>query len=227
MKVTRRIQEIINFSKSGKRVCDIGCDHGLVGISLIKDYNIEYVIFSDIVSAPLQNAIDNVKEYEIDCSIVDFRVGDGLTTIKVGEVDTVVITGMGGKTIVDILANNIEKTRSYETFILQPTNGEKLLRKWLCENSFVINDETLIEESNVFYETFLISKGKSILSEQELTFGKYIDYNDNTFITKYNKVLDKLISIRNDIPEEYSEQIDKFNYEITMIEEVLKRIDRK
>lgn len=227
MKLTRRIQEIVNFSKNGKRVCDIGCDHGHVGIELIKNHGIEFVIFSDIVSSPLQSAVDNVNAAGIDQSMVDFREGDGLCTINIGEVDTVIITGMGGKTILDILANDLEKTRSYKSFILQPTNGEKLLRKWLCENDFIINDETLIEDNNVFYETILVSKGKSTLNEIELSFGKFIDYSDKTFISKYNKALDNLIKIRNTIPKEYDKQIDKFNYEITLIEEVLKKNDRK
>lgn len=226
MKITRRIQEIINFSKEGRRVCDIGCDHGIVGIDLILNHNVEFVIFSDIVKQPLQSAINNVHENNIEESKVDFRVGDGLQTIEVSEVDTVVITGMGGKTIVDILADDLEKTRSYKSFILQPTNGEKLLRKWLCDNCFIINNETLIEDNKMFYETFLVSNGKSVLTDEEISFGKYIDYTDNVFVTKYNKLLSKLIDIRNDIPEEYSEKIEEFNYEISKIEEILKKSDR-
>lgn len=223
MKTTKRIQEIINFSKIGKRVCDIGCDHGLVGINLILFHGIEFVIFSDIVASPLQNAIENAKEYNIEQSKVDFRVGDGLATIEVAEVDTVIITGMGGKTIADILADDLEKTYSYTNFILQPTNGEKILRTWLCDHGFVINDETLISENDMFYETILVSKGKSTLSETELTFGKHINYNDSVFVSKYTKQLEKLTKIRNDIPDEYGDKIDEFNYEITQIKEVLKR----
>ncbi len=226
MKITRRIREIINFSKNGNRVGDIGCDHGLVGINLITDHDVEFVIFSDIEHLPLQNAIENVKNNNIEHHKVDFRVGNGLETIAFGEVDTIIITGMGGKTIIDILANDLTKTRSFQTFIFQPTNGEKELRKWLCENSFIIDNETLIEDNKVFYETLLASKGNSVMTEKELTFGKYINYNDNAFVTKYNKLLDKLINIRNDIPEEYEEEISKFNYEITMIEEILKKSDR-
>lgn len=227
MKMTTRMQEIINFSKTGEKVCDIGCDHGLIGIELIKNHNVDYVIFSDIVEQPLQSAISNVNEAKIEQSKVDFRVGDGLETIKIGEVDTVVITGMGGKTIADIMANDLLKTRSFETFILQPTNAEKYLRQWLCENCFVINNETLIEDNGVYYETLLVSKGKSTMNETELTFGKYIDYSDNVFISKYSKLLANLVNIRNEIPEQYSEKINEFNYEISMIEEILNKSDRK
>lgn len=223
MKTSQRIQEIINFSKNGKRVCDIGCDHGLVGINLILDYGIEYVIFSDIVASPLQNAIENVKTYNIDENMVDFRVGDGLETIEVGEVDTVVITGMGGKTIADILAKDFEKTVSYTNFILQPTNGEKILRTWLCNHGFVINNETLICENDMFYETLLVTKGKSTLNEIELMFGKHINYDSAEFVLKYSQLLEKLTKIKNDIPDEYSDKIEEFNHEITQIKKVLKK----
>ncbi len=227
MKMTTRMQEIINFSKTGEKVCDIGCDHGLIGIELLKNYNVDYVIFSDIVKQPLQSAISNVSEANINRSQVDFRVGDGLETILVGEVDTVIITGMGGKTIADILSNDLTKTRSFETFVLQPTNAEKTLRKWLCENCFVINNETLIEDNGIYYETLLVSKGEAAMSETEMTFGKYIDYSDNVFISKYSKLLANLVNIRNEIPEQYSEKINEFNYEISMIEEILNKSDRK
>ncbi len=214
------------MKKSGIKFCDIGCDQGLVGIKLIQECDAKLVIFSDILRSPLCNAIANVKEYGIADDKVDFRVGDGLNTIDIAEIDTVIISGLGGKTIVDILANDIEKTRSFKRFVLQPTNGENLLRKWLCENCFVIQNESLIEENDVFYETFLVTHGEEILSEKEIKFGKYIDYNDKAFIRKYSELLKKLLEIIDEIPEQYDDKKAEFNKEIVEIKKVLKFEDR-
>ncbi len=222
MKLTKRLTEIINFAAKGKKVCDIGCDHGIVGIELITNHNVEFVIFSDILLAPLSSAVDNVKAVGIDNDKVAFRVGDGLTTIEIGEVDTVIITGMGGKTIIDILSADLDKTRSYKYFILQPTNGERILRQWLCENCFVITDETLVEDNDIYYETFAVSHGKDNLSEKQIKFGKHLNYNDKIFVNKYKQKLDSLENIKNQIPDKYDQRIAEFNKEIVSIKEILK-----
>lgn len=222
MKITKRLNEIIHFASGAKKVCDIGCDHGIVGIELILSHSVEFVVFSDLLASPLSSAIENTKEYNINQDNVSFRIGDGLTTIEDGEVDTVIIAGMGGKTIVDILSNNIAKTRSFKRFVFQPTNGEGVLRRWLCENSFVIDNETLISENGVFYETFLVSQGEETLSEKEIQFGKCINYKDSVFVQKYSEKLESLENIKSQIPKDYTLRIEEFSYEIDLIREVLK-----
>lgn len=221
MKLTCRMQEIVDFASEGSRFCDVGCDHGLVGIELLLSYNAQYVIFSDILEQPLKNARENVYKYGLSEKQVDFRLGSGLTKIKGAEVDTVIIAGMGGKNIIDILAHDKIKTESFKTFVFQPTNGESDLRKWLCDNSFVICNESLIKENGVFYTTLLVTIGESNLSDKEIKFGKHIDYTDKVFIQKCSEKLTKLYEIRNSIPDEHSEKIEKFDQEICEIERIL------
>ncbi len=222
MKITKRLNEIVQFAKTGKKVCDIGCDHGIVGIELLLKWDVEYVIFSDLLELPLSSARQNANSVQIDESCVSFRVGNGLCTIEYGEVDTVVIAGMGGKNIVDILSYDKVKTRSFKRFVFQPTNGEEDLRKWLCENGFVIDDETLIYDNKIYYETLLVSKGEEVLSEKEIRFGKCINYKDQVFVQKYSEKLASLEKIKEQIPEDYSNQIEKFNKEIQCIKDMLK-----
>lgn len=221
MKVKNRLNEIIQFAKNSKKICDIGCDHGIVGIELLVNHSAEFVVFSDLLESPLSSAICNAKECNVDQNKVSFRVGDGLSTVEFGEVDTVIVAGMGGKTIVDILSSDVSKTRSFKTFIFQPTNGEDVLRKWLCENGFVIDNETLICDNQVFYETFLVSQGDEVLSEKEIQFGKCIDYSDHLFVLKYSTKLKNLENIKNQIPESNHARIAEFNQRINLIKEVL------
>jgi len=63
--------------------------------------------------------------------VTDFRLGDGLAPLEPGEIDTVVIAGMGGETIIGILEADPAKTRSFSKYILQPRTKTELLRAWL------------------------------------------------------------------------------------------------
>ena len=83
-----------------------------------------------------------------------FRVGDGLDSINTREVDSVIIAGLGGITIIDILSRDIEKSKSYKKFILQPRKFSGKLRAFLYENGFNIIRESLSEEGKFICETF-------------------------------------------------------------------------
>ncbi len=221
MKITKRIKEIVNACIGSRKVADIGCDHGYVGIDLILNHNVSKVIFSDILRAPLCSAIANVKLHNIEETKVDFRVGDGLSSVEFSEVDTIVITGMGGKLISDILAADLNKTRSFKRFVLQPTNGEEILRKWLNANCFIIVMESLIEENGIYYETLLVEQGKENLSDTQIKFGKLIDYKDKEFVKKYKSVLEKLEKTKLQIPVKNVDALNSFNDEISKIKKVL------
>ncbi len=80
------------------------------------------------------------------------RKGDGLSTLEQGEVDVVVIAGMGGKLIMDILAENLEKSKSYAKYVLQPRNAPEKLKGWLYDHGFIVEDETLVREGKYIWE---------------------------------------------------------------------------
>jgi tRNA (adenine22-N1)-methyltransferase len=73
-------------------------------------------------------------------------LGDGLSPLFPGEVDVVVIAGMGGETIIKILSEDRDKTRSFRKYILQPRTKTDQLRGWLKENDWIINAETAVDE---------------------------------------------------------------------------------
>ena len=82
----------------------------------------------------------------------DFRLGNGLEVLSAGEVDDVVIAGMGGILMTRILGKDLEKTKSFSKLILQPRSGQGVLRHWLLQNGFVIEKESLVREGKYICE---------------------------------------------------------------------------
>ena len=103
--ISKRLQHIVDIVTYFDTIADIGCDHGYVCIELIKNKKVKKAIASDISYPSLKKTIDYVKENNIEDKI-ETRVGNGLEILSTDEVDAVIIAGMGGVLISDILKNN-------------------------------------------------------------------------------------------------------------------------
>lgn len=145
--ISKRLNKISSHIK-GKRMADIGTDHGLVPIFLIENKIVDYAIAADISKPSLQKAIDLAKEKNIE---LDARLGDGLEVLNPEDgIETVVIAGMGGVLIGEILsASEISKN---VRLILQPMQGARELRKYLFENGYEIIDEDVVFEDDRYFE---------------------------------------------------------------------------
>lgn len=145
--ISKRLNKISSHIK-GNRMADIGTDHGLVPIFLIENKIVDYAIAADISKPSLQKAIDLAKEKNIE---LDARLGDGMEVLKPEDgIETVVIAGMGGVLIGEILsASEISKN---VRLILQPMQGAKELRKYLFENGYEIIDEDVVFEDDRYFE---------------------------------------------------------------------------
>ena len=200
MILSNRLQAIADFVPINTIAGDIGTDHGYIPIYLIKNKISKKVIATDISKNSLQKIIKYTegKEYEDD---IDIRLGDGLEIIKSFEIDTVIIAGMGGLLIKDILDREKDKRDSITHFILQPNVASKELREYLYENNFTIIDEKLIKEDGKFYEIIYAKKGKSHVSSEV-----------------YFEVGEKLISSKDPLLEEFLK--DKINRAVNILREL-------
>ena len=160
MELSNRLLEIAKFVPKNSKVLDVGTDHGYIPVYLVQNSISSEVIASDISPASLQKTIDYVDSLRLNDRIFP-RLGNGLDIIKLNEVDTVIIAGMGGILISEILDRNEELCKTIETFILQPMGASKELRQYLIENSFTIVDEGLAKEGRRFYEIIVAKKGES------------------------------------------------------------------
>lgn len=178
MKISNRLMEIVNFVPKNSIVADIGTDHGQIPIYLILNKLSKKVIATDISRGSLQKTIDYVAGLKLE-NHIESRLGDGLDPIKPFEIDTVIMAGMGGILIRDILEKNKEVRDSINNFIFQPMIASKELREYLLNNHFEIIDEGLVKEDNKFYEIIYAKRGLGFIEEDiHLEIGrKLIDKN--------------------------------------------------
>jgi tRNA (adenine22-N1)-methyltransferase len=108
------------------------------------------VIAADIGENPLKNAAKNIEAAGV--SGIDLRLCDGLSGIKPHEVDTVIIAGIGGEVIANIIKNGANVTaREGISLILQPTTSPEILREFLYNNGYAIEAETPVFENDKIY----------------------------------------------------------------------------
>ena len=152
MKLSPRLLAMYGQIGQGERVADIGTDHAYIPILLMKNGISPSVIMSDISAGSMKKAKGNCIEQGFDFPDPCFRVGDGLSTILPGEVDTVVIGGLGGRTIAGILAADQKRTNSFRKLVLQPRNNSGELRLYLHLTGWRIARETLAPEGKFICE---------------------------------------------------------------------------
>ena len=165
-KLSDRLYTVSTLVPKGARVADIGTDHGHLPIYLIKNEISLYCIASDIREKPLNNARANIEK--TGAKNIDIRLGAGLDTVTPDEVDCVVVAGMGGEVIVEIL-DNAKWTRNEKyTLIFQPMTSADALRKYLCEKGFYIESETAVEENRKIYTVIKARFSSEVFSADEV-----------------------------------------------------------
>lgn len=151
--LTDRMACIVSLVDVGDVVCDIACDHGYVGLEILKENKAKKVIFSDIKVGPLSQAKDNLIKYckDIDSVAYDFRIGDGLSIIKDGEkIDTVIIAGIGYDVMVSIL-EDIDKY-DIKTLIVSVHSKVEKFRQYLKEKELdVVIEKVIIDKDTIYY----------------------------------------------------------------------------
>ena len=137
------------FVCKGARVADIGCDHGYLGIYLLKNGIASSVIASDVREGPLQSDIRNAHKYGVGDNM-SFYLSDGVSNIP-RDFDTLVCAGMGGDTMVHILESAPWLKDGQYRMILQCQSKTPLLRRYLSENGWRIYEESVLRDGKFLY----------------------------------------------------------------------------
>ena len=225
-----RLEEIINLVEDNSIVADIGTDHGIVPYELIKSNKAKKVIASDIS----EKSLDKLREkldYLDEPEKIILNVSDGLDNLNEYQVDTIIISGMGGNLIVDILNKNIDVAKSANCLILGANNSLSVLRKFLHDNSFEIIEEVDLFENDKYYQIIKIKVGKQLFSnDYEYEFGKFLIDNKSENLKQYIKQqIENKKTILSNISEKDSDNvknaIDNINVEIKELEKVFNKIE--
>lgn len=218
--ITPRLKCIINHTK-GKRIADIGTDHAYIPIDLVQSGMAEYVIAGDVRQGPVDIAKVNIEKNNLTDKI-EVRLGSGLSIIGSGEVDTIIIAGMGGQLISEIIDADIDIARECK-LVLQPMNAQYELRKFLIDNNFQITDEDIAIEGFKVYNVMNVENGKQDRFENDFEYQlpKYLighKYFRNLYDKKYREFTKVINGLKNSKDKD-EEKLKLYKY---WLEELIK-----
>lgn len=223
-----RLAQLAAMVDQGARIADIGTDHAYLPIELVKTGKVDFAIASDVAKGPLKNAKNDIKQAGLQEKI-SARLGSGLVTIEpADQIDTVIIAGMGGKLMVDLLQEAKQRGELYPTLILEPNVGEPNVRKWLQDNNYQIIQEKIIEVAGHIYELIkaVHSQEKKPLTQKEIYFGPLLLQEKSAIFNKkwqsQLKYQENLIDNLNKAKNKDTEKIRQTADLIEMIKEVVK-----
>lgn len=196
--LTPRLQTIADLIDGGETVADIGTDHAYLPLYLLDQKKCKKAIASDIGIGPLKRAEKTVKKYHMENSF-SLRLGSGLETVTLSDnADIIVIAGMGGMVIADILENSIDIVKNAKQIILQPMTMAGVLREYLYKTALGTIDEKLAFENNKVYNIISISinndETPKTLTPIESYIGKSLIENRPNGFDIYLKRLEKKLS---------------------------------
>ena len=158
MDLSGRLKAIADVVPKSHKAADIGTDHGYVPLSLLQDHRIDYAIAADISAGSLNKAKMLIRQYHME-HCMETRLGSGLSVLTPGEVDTIILAGMGGLLICDILEKDEAVARTASALVLQPMTAQAELRRWLVSNRYGIAQEDLAREEQRIYELIVAVPG--------------------------------------------------------------------
>lgn len=215
MKISKRIEKIIEYIDITDRVADIGCDHGYLCLGCLEK-GVSFVQNIDNKIGPLNTAKLNLQDY-MDKNII-FTLCDGLDELD-ERVDTVVISGMGGDLITQIVNANLEKAKKIKKLVIVAHSKVPFLRENLTKY-FEIVDENLVEDNDKIYEIIVFNPQKQReYSYEDLLLGPVLkEKKSDLFIKKITKRLNEINKILN------SSNVDlqKLEVEKKILEEIVK-----
>lgn len=202
MKINDRLKKIGDLVDTNSLILDIGCDHALLDIYLIKERKFKKAIASDIGEGPILSAKENIKKYKLEKNI-ETRIGDGLSTYT-EDIDTAIISGMGGRTIIGIFKNNIKITKNLKQIILSPNNYQDDVRKFFTNIGFYIENEELVKEGKFIYQIIKLKKGKKHYKKRDYFFGPILlTKKDKLFKEYFTRELKSREILINILPKNY------------------------
>lgn len=207
IKITSRLAGVAELVINGEPVADIGSDHALLACYLVAGGHCPWAICGELRDGPYQRTLQAVRMYGLE-SLIRVRQGNGLEVLACGEVSTVVLAGMGGNTIIDILSTSPGKTQSFNRLVLQPMNALAEVRRLASVNGWRIESETVVRDGDYYVNLVLNPQYKQdyTLSEAQLRWGPLLMQNIKEPIVRdyYNFQLDKLNQIIAGIPDQSS-----------------------
>lgn len=175
MKISNRLKTIADLV-SFETFADIGTDHGYAPIYLVESGKVKKAIACDLRKEPLKKAYENIKEFGF-LDEIETRLGSGFSKLEPDEVESVLIAGMGGMLMIDIIKNDLETVKSLKELILSPHEDVAKVREFVHSIGFSIIDEIMLKD------------GKQIYNALRLLPSKNLEKYENKVCYEYGKIL--------------------------------------
>ena len=208
--LSKRLNAVAGMVTKGNIVADIGTDHGYVPIYLIKNKISPLAYAMDINEGPIKIAKANIEREGFSDKIKVIQ-SDGMEKFTSGMAESVIIAGMGGELIVNILKKSAVND-TVEEFILSPHKRLDLVRKFIIENGWRIIKEDMIVDSGKYYTVLKAVKGveKIPYSEEEYMYGRCLLDEKNNILKEYlEKEYNKFKQIKDVMSDNNSEEMDR------------------
>ena len=178
--LSKRLRVIADMIHDNTAVmADVGCDHGYLSIALLQEKRVRSAIAMDLRPGPLAHAKENIARFGLQGQI-ETRLSDGMKKLLPGEVNLVVIAGMGGPLMVRLLSQSPEIVAGLSEIILEPQSEPETLRSYLAGHSFGeekkyfrIAEEAFVQEEGKYYPVirYVACEKAQSLTEAENFFG--------------------------------------------------------
>lgn len=196
-----RIETIVSCIDITDNVADIGCDQIEVGVLLAKK-GIKSIA-SDISKNVIETASKKIKKLKLE-KFINLRLGNGLNTIENDNVDTIILAGMGGYNIIEILSKSNNK---FKKIITIANNNNDILRKKMNELNYKVNYEIIVKENEKYYNLIVFVEGTYNYTEKELLFG--INHKNLDLYNEWIKYLYSKYSKIKNLPKDKNNKINK------------------
>lgn len=230
MQLSKRLSAVAGMVTSTDCLADVGTDHGYIPIFLVKSGKAKRAIAMDINRGPLERARTHIRQEGLE-SRIEIRLGDGVSALKQGEADTVVVAGMGGGLVQKILKEGEEVLHKTSRFILQPQSELEQVRRFLLKEGYRIQDEDMVEEDGKYYPMMQVVHGSMELCDPiELKYGPWLLRKRHpclqSFLEKeealYERIRERLLTCGGG--EKASLRLDEVRKELDCIREAKERI---
>ncbi len=232
MQLSKRLQCIADYVTEGKRTADIGCDHGWVAIYLAEKKRAPAVIAMDVGKGPLKRAREHIRARGLEEKI-ETRLSDGMAALKKGEVEAVVMAGMGGPLMIRILQEGRVITESLDELILSPQSEIAQVRRFLAAEGWEICREEMLTEDGKYYTIMKAIPGTAReRTEADFRYGWRMIQEKNPVLYQF---LRKEEQTRNNILENLlgkdsvacRQRIQQLRRDLAVIREAIDRIEKK
>ncbi len=150
MQLSKRLHAVASLVTPGNRVADVGCDHAYISIYLIEKALSNHVIAMDVNQGPIDRAKDNIEKFGYSNQI-ETRRSNGLEKLQENEADSILIAGMGGALMIQILEEKPVVVEQVKELILQPQSEINKVRQMLQDRGFLIIVENMVKDDGKFY----------------------------------------------------------------------------